>query len=119
MRVPLDETITITLNGAGGGTARLGPLTARETWYPQQASVRANANPTNEAQCFIYVGTEATADNFKDLTFTGSSGDATDKISGRMPKGRYVFATWSGGDAGAQAYLTVTGDPDSGGGKEI
>lgn len=112
MRVPLDETAIITLNGSGNGTAQLGPLTARETWYPDQASVKANANPTNESQCTIYKGNTATQDNFKDLTFTGSSGDASGKITGKQSKGVFIFAVWSGGDANVSAILTVTGEKD-------
>lgn len=119
MRVPLNETAIITLNGSGAGTARLGPLTAREIWYPQTASVKANTSPTNEATCQLFVGETATLDNFRDNTFSGSSGDASGKITGKLSKGSYVYAVWTGGDAGVQAYLTVTGDPDSGGGKDV
>jgi hypothetical protein len=108
----MNETAIITLNGSGGGTARLGPLTARETWYPNNASVKANNNPTLEAQCNVYVGQSATQENFRDATFSGSSGDATGKIAGRLSKGDSVFAVWTGGDAGVQAYLTVTGEKD-------
>lgn len=106
-RVPMNETAIITLNGAGAGTAQLGPLTARETWYPNGCSVKANNNPTNEAQCLIYVGLSATQDNFRDGTFSGSSGDATDKIVGRLQKGAFVFAVWTGGDAGVDRKSVV------------
>jgi hypothetical protein len=114
-RVDLDDTAFVVLNGSGNGTAKIGPLTARETWYPEQASVKvsfAGANPTNEAICKIYKGDGATDNNFKDGTFTGSSGDATDKISGKMQQNNFIFAVWTGGDAGATAYLTVTGKKD-------
>ena len=114
-RVPLDETEQVVLNGSGGGTVRLGPLTARETWYPDQASVKvvfSTVNPVNESQCRIYKGDGATDNNFKDGTFSGSSGDATDKITGKMSKGYFIFAVWVGGDVGATAYLTVTGEKE-------
>lgn len=112
MRVPLDETVVITLNGSGAGTAKLGPISARETWYPDQASVKANSNPTNESACNIFKGIGATIDNYKDGTVNGSSGDATGKVTGRMQVGNYIFAVWSGGDANVQASLTVTGEKD-------
>lgn len=111
-RVTMNETAPIVLDGSGNGTARLGPLTAREVWYPDGCSVKANNTPTNEAQCSIFVGNTATQDNFRDQTFTGSSGDATDKIAGKLSKGGFVFAVWTGGDAGVQAYLTVTGEKE-------
>ena len=113
-RVTLNESVTVTLNGSGAGTARLGPLTARETWYPINAGVKAVSTipPTNEAQCVIYVGQTATAENFRDNTFSGSSGDASGKVSGKLPKNYFVFAVWTGGDAGAKATLSVTGEKE-------
>jgi hypothetical protein len=112
-RVPMNETSIITLNGSGAGTARLGPLTAREVWYPEIASVKVNQTlPTNEAQCQIFVGLTATIDNYRDGTFSGSSGDASGKISGKLMNGSYIFAVWTGGDAGQQAVLSVTGEKD-------
>lgn len=104
----LYEQASITLDGSGNGTARVGPLTAREVWYPTNASVKV-ATATSEAGCSMYAGLSATSENFRDQTFTGSSGDATGKILGKMPKGNYVWAVWSGGDPGAIATLVVTG----------
>lgn len=109
----LDESAFVTLDGSGNGTAKLGPLTAREVWRPITASVRVNQSPTNEAQCTIYVGQFATQENFRDLTFSGSSGDATGKVAGKpLKKGDYVWAVWTGGDAGQRACLNVTGSKD-------
>lgn len=112
MRVLLNETAVITLNGSGAGTAKLGPLTAREVWYPDSASVKANSNPTNEATCLIYQGPDATQPNFRDGTFSGSSGDSTDKVSLITRKGQFIWAVWTGGDAGQQATLNVTGEKE-------
>jgi hypothetical protein len=106
----LYDFASVTLNGSGNGTAKVGPLTAREVWSPTNASVKTNQTViTNEAQCALYSGPSATQPNFKDLTFTGSSGDASDKIAGRLKVGNYIWAVWSGGDAGAIATLSVTG----------
>lgn len=109
----LDDTAFVVLNGSGAGTAKLGPLTAREVWWPVNASVRVNQNPTNEAQCQIYVGETPTQDNFRDGTFSGSSGDATGKVGGKpVKKNQFIWAVWTGGDAGQTASLTVTGTKD-------
>jgi hypothetical protein len=105
----MNETAIVTLNGSGAATAVLGPLTAREVWYPEIASVRVNQNPTNESQCQIFVGQTATQENFRDITFSGSSGDASGKVTGQLKKGGYIYAVWSGGDAGQTAVLNVTG----------
>lgn len=113
----LNETAFVTLDGTGAGTAKLGPLTAREVWYPVNASVSTNllvgqTAPVNESQCQIFVGPTATSDNFRDNTFSGSSGDGSGKVAGTLKKGDYIWAVWSGGDAGVRAQLMVTGDKD-------
>lgn len=111
-RGTLNETVTVVLDGGGNGSVRVGPLTARETWWPKHASVRVNVNPTNEATCRIYVGETATQDNFRDVTFSGSSGDSSGKVEGKLSKGWYIHASWAGGDAGQVAYLIVDGEKD-------
>lgn len=103
-----EETAVITLNGSGAGTAKLGPIGQREApWRVKSASVKANSNPTNEATCTVYSGISATQENFRDTTFSGSSGDGTDKVAGTLQMNQYIFAVWTGGDANVQATLTV------------
>jgi len=107
-KVTTEETAVITLNGSGNGTAKLGPLSAREApWYVTSASVKANNSPTNEAVCQLFAGPDSTQSNFRDATYSGSSGDASDKVAGKLQMNNYVFAVWSGGDANVQATLTV------------
>lgn len=108
----LNESASVVLNGAGNGTAKVGPLTARERWHPQNVAVNANASPTNEASCVIYVGDENTRRQ-RDASTNGSTGDATDKCNGdTIKKNMFVWAVWTGGDAGAVAVVTVTGTKD-------
>lgn len=112
MQVPLNESATVKLSGAGAGTARVGPISAREVWSPDNVHVSASSN-TNEATCQIYAGDSAIQRNFRDGTFSGSSGDSTDRVNADTVKvGAYIWAVWSGGDAGATATLTVTGKKD-------
>jgi hypothetical protein len=80
MKVPLDQTAVVTLNGSGGGTAKVGPLSAREVWFPANVHVRVSTT-TSEAQCLVYVGGDAIQVNFRDGTFTGSSGDSSDRVN--------------------------------------
>lgn len=115
MRVPLKgATVTTTLNGSGAATVKIGPISARESWYPANAHVSANAGSvTNEAQCLVYVGTAVGTNTFRDGTLSGSSGDSTDAINAdHVVQGEYIWAVWIGGDAGAQASLTVTGEKE-------
>lgn len=102
------------MNGSGAVTVQIGPLSAREVWYPENVSVKAVRNGTpaviNEAECRIYVGPTATDSNFRDASVNGSSGDSTSRVDGdKMVCGDKVWGVWSGGDAGAIAYLVVTG----------
>lgn len=108
--VPLNVTVPVTLSGAGAGTARIGPRNAREIWTPALASVgTSQASVTNEAQCKVYQGEAPTQDHYVDGTLSGSTGDSTDHVYGPLYTGQYVWAVWTGGDAGAPAYLNVTG----------
>lgn len=111
-RVSLSETAMVTLDGSGNGTAKVGPLSARETWYPGNVHISVATN-TNEAACRIYVGIDATEPNFRDESLYGSSGDSSGTVGQDVVKtGAYVWAVWVGGDAGARAVLTVTGSRD-------
>jgi hypothetical protein len=111
-RVLLNETAQATLDGSGGGTAKIGPVSAREVWSPQNVHVSASTN-VEEAQCLIYVGDAPIQANFRDGTFTGSSGDSSDRVNADTVKvGSHIWAVWAGGDTGATATLTVTGHKD-------
>ena len=108
-QLPLNVTGTVTLDVNGDGTAQVGPRSAREQWTPAVASVKVSTN-NNEATCRIYAGAAVNDGTFIDGTFTGSSGDSTDSVAASMLyTGQYVFAVWSGGDAGGLATVNVTG----------
>jgi hypothetical protein len=110
--VPMVSKGVATLDASGNGTLKLGPIGAREVWHPDNIHVNVSTH-VNEAQCQIYVGDSPIQSNFRDGTFSGSSGDATDKISADVVKvGQYVWAVWTGGDAAATATATVTGTKD-------
>ena len=106
--VPLSETASVTLGSSGGGTVKLGPKGRAVTWEPATASVVCSS-ATAEATCRLYVGSDTTARNFRDGTFTGSSGDSSDRVAGTIYQNSYVWAVWTGGDPGAQATLTLAG----------
>jgi hypothetical protein len=113
-RLPLAESQSVTLDGTGAGTVRLAPDEPGVAWYPQTVHVQVSSN-VKEATCVIYAGPSATQPYFVDGTFSGSSGDATDKIAARViarTQTPYVWAVWSGGDAGAQATMIITGEKE-------
>jgi hypothetical protein len=106
---PLSETASMQLDGTGSGTVRIGPLSAREVWTPATVHVSVST-ANNEAVCSIYVGDAPQQRNFRDATFTGSSGDSSDRVGADTVKiGHAIYAVWTGGDAKAMASMTVTG----------
>lgn len=111
--VTLNQSAVVTLNGAGAGTAQLGPIGQRESWTPAVVSVKTSQAPgaiVNEAQCKIYAGPDTSDSNFVDGTLSGSTGDSTGNIAGQSVMcGEYVWAVWTGGDAGAQGRVIVSG----------
>lgn len=109
--VTLRERGSVVLDGSGNGTVGIGPIGARETWHPDQASVAAST-AVKEASCSIYVGDAPTGAFFRDRTISGSTGDSSTNVGGDVPVGWKVWAVWTGGDAGALATLTVTGDKE-------
>lgn len=112
--VLLNESAFVVLV-AGGGTAKVGPKSAREIWHPDNVSVNVSFTgtaPVNEAVCVIQVG-DANTRRLRDTTFTGSSGDSTDRVNADVIRcGEFVWAVWTGGDTGQTAVVTVTGRKD-------
>lgn len=100
----------MTLDGAGNGTLRMVPHGGGETWQPASVSVKCSS-AVKEAMCRIYVGPSATDAYFADGTLSGSTGDSTDRVAGTSvdTHGSSLWAVWLGGDAGAQATMTVNG----------
>ena len=108
--LPLTESASVTLDGSGNGTLRLGPDN-REHWQVAVASVSCET-AVAEAQCKLYAGPSASAQYFVDGTRSGSTGDSTDRLS-TFDFGKttvpYVWAVWAGGDAGTSAWLNLSG----------
>lgn len=109
MKDQLQQSVTITLDGSGNGTAVLGPSVVREYWTPNAAAVSVAPPVTREAQCNLYVGTGAIPTNQLGATFMGSTGDTCGFGEFQMVPGQSIIAKWTGGDANKQATLTVFG----------
>ena len=110
-RVALRETAVATLDGSGAGFAKVGPLSAREVWYPDNVSISITG-ATKQANAVMYMGPDTTQSNFRDISKFGS-GDSSGACNADVVKsGMYIWAVWINGDAGKQAILTVTGLKD-------
>lgn len=112
--VPLYESAFTTLDSNGNGSVRLGPDGAAGLWHPEIASVSVSTNNL-EADCSIYAGAAPIPQWFVEGTHSGSTGDSTDRVTGKViarTKLPYIWAAWTGGDPGAQATLNISGTKD-------
>lgn len=107
--VSLNESDEGIVSSGGIATLSVQPQGHGITWHVDSVQVRASSS-LNEGTCTIYLGTKAITANYRDETFTGSSGDTSDKLQGiEIRQGAVIFAVFSGVDPGATAYLTVVG----------
>jgi hypothetical protein len=104
----LSVTVQVQLDASGNGQVSTGPLSSREVWNPENVHVQVSSNAL-EAVCQIYVGDLPQQMNYRDTTFSGSSGDASGKVTGELKNPGKVWAVWTGGDPRAYATLVVTG----------
>lgn len=113
MNLPLSEFGTVTLDGAGNGTARVGPDAHGVVWLPEVVRIRmTGANPSGLATCFVYAGNSATDDNFVDSTYDVTSASSGNIQGEQLRLGQFVFAKWSGGNPGAVATVSLSGSKD-------
>lgn len=106
--IPLDIYATVTLNGAGNGTAQAGPSIVREHWQVDSVTVSV-ATQAKTASCSIYIGTTVFNGQLISNTLFGSQGQACGLGGRDIPSGYQIFAVWAGGDAGQVATAHITG----------
>lgn len=102
----------VTLNGSGAGIISLGPTRVREHWQLISASVKTTQTPgtvVNEAICQLFIGNSISQATFVSKTVQGSSGDTCGLGGQDIQPGMSVWASWTGGDAGAVAVMTIAG----------
>ena len=103
--IQLLKSVTVVLDSSGSGTSPpLGPSSSGETWQLSGVSLQASTN-VKEAIGSVYlngslIGTTTWAS-------TGDTGVATSLV--QIMTGQTLTASWSGGDDGAVATMTVLG----------
>lgn len=111
MDLILNESASVKLDGSGNGSVRFSPDEPAMQWKPTLVTVSV-ATAVNEAVCSIYAGPSAAPQYLVDATFTGSSGNSSDRVTGYViarTRTPYIWVVWSGGDPGAQATAIVNG----------
>jgi hypothetical protein len=103
--LPVTPFATVKLSGAGAGQCSLPPPSG-VMWRVDLATVSILV-PVLIPQGFVYLGNSSGPLQLVDSTTFGSSA-STAKIKGtQLYPGQYVWAVWSGGDAGATATLQL------------
>lgn len=101
---PLKSYASVTLDASGTGLADI-LVPTLQTWNLARIAVQTSTN-TSEPVAQVYVDSESPG-NFLAGTYTGSN-DSSDENQMLMP-GQHLLCRWTGGDAGAQATLSVFG----------
>lgn len=108
----LRDSRSVVLDSNGYGTIRYGPDRPNVNYLITSISVnvaRTDGNPqVLEAGARVYHGNPSPA-TFISGTFTGSSGDTDDGRNETLWPGEYLTVEWTGGDAGATAYASFSG----------
>jgi len=107
----LHDAARVTLDASGNGQVRLGPSRPNTRWLIKRVSVQTSTN-TLEPEAKIYRGNVGTA-SFISGTFTGSS-DSDDGLTEELHPGEFLTVRWTGGDVGATATATWSGDEITG-----
>lgn len=100
--LPLDVVGKVVLDASGAGTVQLGPSSRLQNWHVTSASVQVSSN-TLEPIALLYNSTRGSKIGG---TYTGSN-DTTD-LDITIRNG-FIICDWTGGDAGATAFLYISG----------
>ena len=104
---PLDEGVSIQLNGSGNGSVVIGPTNPMQIWIPTMAATTVSSN-VNEPTLKLYRGKTASGGGYIGGTYTASN-DSTDLNGYVLYPNDGILAVWTGGDAGAIATIKLYG----------
>lgn len=103
----LDDGVSVVLDASGNGSVQIGPTRAGQSWLVKVAALQVSTNVL-EPTAKLYLGT-ASPPNFLGGSYTGSN-DADTELNLPLRRGQRLTCVWSGGDAGARATLSITGE---------
>lgn len=108
MSVPLNKGATVALDGTGAGQVSLGPTVGPPHWHVTRVAIRTSRPGQKPVPTFTLYLDSTDANGLIDMTYDGSS-DATD-VDLRLLKGQQIIGTWSGGQAGDVATMSLYGE---------
>lgn len=99
----LDTGRQTTLDSSGNGSVTLQPSNAHQTWHVTNVVVQTNpSSPTDVPECRITVG-----GSIVDTTYNGNNDSSDSKYD--VPPGTSMVVSWTGGDPGILATVSVSG----------
>jgi hypothetical protein len=107
----LHDSAQVVLDANGAGSVRLGPGRHGIRWTIRRITVQTST-ATKVPIAKVYRGTAGDA-AFISGTFVGSF-DADDGLAEELDNGEFLTVAWTGGDAGAIATATWSGDEITG-----
>jgi hypothetical protein len=100
---PLSETASVVLNSSGNGTVNMGPTRLGQTWRPTIVAV-STSTATKVPIADVKQGNT-------DLGSTFSGSNDSNALTGiTVYPGQHLTITWTGGDVGAVATASVSGE---------
>lgn len=106
----LHDSARVVLDGTGAGSVRLGPGRHGVRWTIRRITVQTST-ATLVPLAKVYRGGIGSA-SFVSGTFVGSF-DVDDGLDEQLDNGEYLTVAWTGGDAGATATATWSGDEET------
>ena len=113
--VPLSVSVSVTLNGAGGGQVQAGPALPGVSWLPVTVAILVQPASATVVSSFLLYNGPAQPANFIGGTYTGDN-NSNDVTCPPMYAGDVLTGVWKGGNPGAIATMTVTGTQNIPGG---
>lgn len=104
MTAQLDQWASVTLNGSGNGTVRVGPGTLSQLWHVTTAAVTGSST-THIPTATLYLNGSTVSS--RGGTYDGSN-DSTD-LAVDLVRGQYLTCIFAGGDPGALHTLSLSG----------
>ena len=106
----LHDSARVELDASGAGTVRLGPGRHGVRWTVRRITVQTST-ATKVPEARVYRGGVGDA-SFITGTFVGSF-DVDDGLNEQLEHGEYLTVAWTGGDAGAVATATWSGEEET------
>ncbi len=103
----LDEAVAVVLNAAGFGQVTIGPRRPLQTWRVTTVAVSVTTNVA-EPVFRLFLGNPVPS-NLIGGSYSGSN-DSDNQLSALLRSGNVLTGTWTGGDPGARATMSIYGD---------